>query len=999
MSGVAAAMTRRGDSDYAINQGPAEAHATPSLLDTVIASVRTSRDEQPFVQRDRLQDAYEPVVDTLTRSLGGASSDYTPDWFHYDPLHPYDGDKVWEGVERARAKGIALPDLPATRDEFEHGAVNRGGGFEADEGTLARSGKLAQFAGGLVGGLSDPRNIAAGALTGGWGKGLSLARGVLVDALGNAGAEALQLSNVDDRAAHRRLYGQDLTLGDAAERIGFAAAGGAAFHLGGRAIGRAADSLPLGTVIDRFKAKVPEELRTPDENASLHTAEQAHETEATSPFTDTHAGLAAHTQNLQAMLDAVQGEPAPAPASASVRAPSPAATPDLDHAWQAITGIEGGADRNGRFRTSPKGAVGPAQLMPATAPLAAKVAGVPFDAARYRSDFAYNEMLGKAWYADLLRRFDGDTAKAAAAYNAGEGSAKKMTGVRGAIARAEQAGRPNDWASFLPAKETRDYVANFVRRTGAAGPVDVSGIPETPTLAVDEVPEISPWVSSQGRTIPTASFAPGEIGVDANLMQFKSGGDALGVTDRLHGVGEWDPLAAGMATVWEANDGRRLIADGHQRLGLANRMIAADPSQDIRLNAFVLRESEGFSAADARVLTALKNIGEGTGTAIDAAKVLRDVGLDSDAVLKRLPPRSALIRDGKALGRLSPEAFGAVINDVIPEAHGAVIGSLAHDPATHAGLVEVLHATAPETRKQAEAIVRQALDVGFTAERQEELFGARDSMASLFASKARVLDRTLAELRKMKGAFQVAARNADTLESAGNTISVDASEAAAAGNARALALVDRLALRKGNAVNALFNEAAQRLAGGEPIGSVVKSLVGDLRKLDLADVDRTVRSAGDAGDRSLDGGSGAHDASADGEQHLTPADRDELEAAGQVGFGFDDQKTSARFDDPAGDGVRVAADSAWHDIAAQSDDPNIAARQRQQTQLRAEAPLRGENRSGQAQDGTMGSPLFDAADAPTFDLNDGRGARPIAAILADLDSEKAGIDAIRGCLL
>lgn len=56
-------------------------------------------------------------------------------------------------------------------------------------------------------------------------------------------------------------------------------------------------------------------------------------------------------------------------------------------------------------------------------------------------------------------------------------------------------------------------------------------------------------------------------------------------------------------------------------------------------------------------------------------------------------------------------------------------------------------------------------------------------------------------------------------------------------------------------------------------------------------------------------------------------------------------------------------------------------------------------RASADQDGTMGSPLFDAADAPTFDLGDGKGPRTIAEIEAELDAEQAAVDAIKGCLL
>lgn len=97
------------------------------------------------------------------------------------------------------------------------------------------------------------------------------------------------------------------------------------------------------------------------------------------------------------------------------------------------------------------------------------------------------------------------------------------------------------------------------------------------------------------------------------------------------------------------------------------------------------------------------------------------------------------------------------------------------------------------------------------------------------------------------------------------------------------------------------------------------------------------------------------------------------------------------------DAERAAASSA--PPAARSEvDPAIAERQRQETQLRAEAPLRGENVTGAAQDGTMGAPLFDAVNQPTFRFDVEGEERAMKELLADIDAEEAELKAIRDCL-
>lgn len=137
-------------------------------------------------------------------------------------------------------------------------------------------------------------------------------------------------------------------------------------------------------------------------------------------------------------------------------------------------------DRNGRPLTSSAGAIGIAQVMPGTAPEAAKLAGLPFDQNRYRNDPEYNLALGKAYYEKQLRDFGGNEQLAAAAYNAGPGA------VRSALKK----GGPDGWINNVPL-ETRKYIRNVFggagapTRTGAGTPTGAgTGTPVTVSEAV-----------------------------------------------------------------------------------------------------------------------------------------------------------------------------------------------------------------------------------------------------------------------------------------------------------------------------------------------------------------------------------------------------------------------------------------------------------------------------------------------------------------------------------
>jgi hypothetical protein len=104
-----------------------------------------------------------------------------------------------------------------------------------------------------------------------------------------------------------------------------------------------------------------------------------------------------------------------------------------------------------------------------------------------------------------------------------------------------------------------------------------------------------------------------------------------------------------------------------------------------------------------------------------------------------------------------------------------------------------------------------------------------------------------------------------------------------------------------------------------------------------------------------------------------------------------------RFLDPDGPEATAQAEVLEHD-ARLALDPNLIARQAQETQLRAEAPLRGENATGQAQDGTMGLGLFDAADQPQFRLDIEGEERGLKDLLDEIDADARDIDTIESCM-
>lgn len=146
--------------------------------------------------------------------------------------------------------------------------------------------------------------------------------------------------------------------------------------------------------------------------------------------------------------------------------------------WAAQIGQESGGQqfKDGKPLTSSKGAIGIAQVMPGTAPEAARLAGLPFDERRYQQDAGYNEKLGQAYMAQQLKTFGGDQAKALAAYNMGPGSAEKGNGVAGLVAKHGE-----NWLAFAPA-ETQNYVKSILAKAGQAPAAPAAGGQPTATV-------------------------------------------------------------------------------------------------------------------------------------------------------------------------------------------------------------------------------------------------------------------------------------------------------------------------------------------------------------------------------------------------------------------------------------------------------------------------------------------------------------------------------------
>lgn len=423
-----------------------------------------------------------------------------------------------------------------------------------------------------------------------------------------------------------------------------------------------------------------------------------------------------------------------------------------------------------------------------------------------------------------------------------EGAARMLENYRGAVVRGlvdptpETDRAARELEAFVEiGQENRlgpDRTETHFDRVEAAMDDVAAARPTDAMIGPEEVPVLG---GRPGRAENLVVLDPDIIEVDAARFQFKHGADELGVTDRLKGVERFDRLLAGIVVAYEDRAGRFFIVDGHQRLALARRARAAgqDPTET-RLTAHVLREADGVTPSQARQAAAIKNIAEGTGSGVDAAKVLREVGPAGEALLPPLPPNSALVRNARGLAKLDDESFQLVINDVIPEGYAAIVGERIPDPRQQAAVIRLLARTDPANANQARMIVEQARAAGFETRTTEDLFGETTIAESYYIERAKVLDAAMRAIRKDRQAFKTAVSRGTTLEEAGNVLNQEANAARLAADDELLTAIGVTANQRGPVSDAL-NVAARRVRDGERPAAVVDDFLGTLRAEGLRD--------------------------------------------------------------------------------------------------------------------------------------------------------------------
>ena len=326
------------------------------------------------------------------------------------------------------------------------------------------------------------------------------------------------------------------------------------------------------------------------------------------------------------------------------------------------------------------------------------------------------------------------------------------------------------------------------------------------------------------------SMATADLFVAPKVFQYKAEGQfsATGQSGSLAEENVYDPVYAGTVSVWEDKlgelgpVGRVYVANGHNRYDLALRSGAQF------MNVFRI---DAATAAEARVVAALQNIKDSKGTAIDAGKLLRDTGMSiEDLRLQNVNLNGKLASEGVALSRLPQWLFDKAATGDLPTANAVALGSA---EGIDDAIVSDVAKQAIAGKWSAEKIVQAMQEAKFASTGTgggdagpvlpgfEEMFKTSNVVA-LIDIRTAAFNKLSVEMRALAAASQ--AKNTPYLESAGNTINVEGSQAARKMAAEAVAVFNRVTAYEGPVRN-ILNELAAQLPEGAGRSKAAANLV------------------------------------------------------------------------------------------------------------------------------------------------------------------------------
>jgi hypothetical protein len=321
-----------------------------------------------------------------------------------------------------------------------------------------------------------------------------------------------------------------------------------------------------------------------------------------------------------------------------------------------------------------------------------------------------------------------------------------------------------------------------------------------------------------------------DLKVDPKRFQYKLGGNKAGVTDALSDA-KWDQDLADPIHIWEDPEtGEEFVVNGHHRYDLAKQAGAE------RIDINKIDNKKWPTAADARRFGALKNIADGNGTSVDAAKFLREKGYTPEEFKATgLSLKKSVASEGVALAKLSDDIFDRVVDGRVEPKIGAAIGEASENPVDQEAILKDVNRREKQGRpvsaeqiKESARLIKQSPT--YTSQ-TEDLFGNHEEERNLFLEMGEVSEYIQKELADEKRIFnRVATKGASEQLAKGKNVINPEENAKIAQRAAQLRELYMKRSAQAGPIHSALQEAAERLAEGGKANAIKQSALDEIRE-------------------------------------------------------------------------------------------------------------------------------------------------------------------------
>ena len=315
------------------------------------------------------------------------------------------------------------------------------------------------------------------------------------------------------------------------------------------------------------------------------------------------------------------------------------------------------------------------------------------------------------------------------------------------------------------------------------------------------------------------SLALEEMFIDPPRFQYKEGIDEQGqqLGNSLAGIEKWNTAIEGIVDVWlDPVDGKTYIINGHNRYAAALRM--GIPSLNVRYIT-------AGTAEAAKLEGAFTNIATGAGTAFDAAKLFKGLGVTDKAQLNTggIPMSSGLAKQGLAMSKLPDNLFQDAVNGIISQPKAQLLGESGLDEAGMQQAVKALQNRNVDETVWKE-VLQQAKSAPVVQGTQVDLFGNTETM-NLMVQKGQLAAQVRGDLVKDKNFMNAVGRNVDRLNNiSGNNVDEAGTKQVAMDAQSVLGEFEAGKYASDHPISTLLNEGALEISAGKKMAVIAKRI-------------------------------------------------------------------------------------------------------------------------------------------------------------------------------